>query len=180
MLGERTRAPLRQDRVYGVDHLDDVHTRGQGGSPLPAEGRSFGITYGFVLGTFLIAVAAIYLVFESPIAVVMFLALAAALMVRPIKYMPFRVYERGVTMTPVSFRDGLTGREAFVPASEITRVTYEASDVLRMGDVEHFHAHRRSAESFDIYVDTGDHMRVARMLREVLSCEVEGPGGRSS
>ena len=101
--------------------------------------------------------------------------LAVMFVVLPFKFMPFRIYERGVTMVKVPFRDGLAGREIFVPAGEIAKVTYETTYQPRGGPVEHFRFHRLDGEGFNAVVEDGDLERVTGLLRDVLTCEVEGP-----
>ena len=105
---------------------------------------------------------------------IMFVVLSVGFVMLSFRGMPFRVYERGVTMRTVSFRDGLAGREAFVPAGEIARVTYETTYYFKVGDVEHFRFHRLDGETFDIAPDDGDEERVTGLLRRVLRCDVEG------
>ncbi len=106
----------------------------------------------------------------------MFILIAVILVALSFKSMPFRVYQRGVTMTRVPFRDGLAGRETFVPAGEIARVTYEGTYVPRGGYVEYFRFHLVDGGNFNVSVDDGDEERVTGLLMEVLRCEVEGPG----
>ena len=101
--------------------------------------------------------------------------LAGMILVGTAGSMPFRVYEGGVTMPKVPLRRGLAGREVFMPAALISRVTWEKEHVRRVGEVERFRFHRLDGETFDAAADDGDEKRVAGLLRKVLPCEVEGP-----
>ncbi len=93
----------------------------------------------------------------------------------PFREMPNKVYERGVTMNRVSLRDGLRGREAFVPAEAISHAKFKTSHHPRHGESRYFHFTRLDGDSFKFFVKRGDEEFVARLLRQVLGCEVEGP-----
>jgi hypothetical protein len=139
--------------------------------------RKLNILMGFVFATLLLAVAAFgfYVLlgssskfddswpFERFFALtvpVAFVWLAMMFVTFPFKSMPFRIYQRGVTMTRVPFRYGLPKRERFVPAREISRVTWEKKYVYKVGEVEHFRFHRRDGErSSDGPAETGPRVR---------------------
>ena len=98
---------------------------------------------------------------------------AAGLVMAGIRTMPFRVYERGVTRTHVPLRDGLAGRETFVPAEEVRRVTWETFYYTSAGPTHHFRFHLLDGTTYDV---SGDHPGdVMPWLLRVLPCPVEGP-----
>jgi hypothetical protein len=91
--------------------------------------------------------------------------------------MPFKIFEGGVTlpMVPmVPLRDGLAGREVFVPSREISEVTYESTYVSKVGVVYYFRFHRHDGKDFS--VSSKNEKEVTRLLFRVLQCPVEGPG----
>ncbi len=104
----------------------------------------------------------------------MFVLLAGLLVVLSIKMMPFRVYEGGVTLSMVPTRDGLAGREVFVPSWEIESVTYVVKSGARGGVIEYFDFHRLGGEDFHVSVRFPE--EVTPYLFQVLRCPVEGPG----
>ena len=94
------------------------------------------------------------------------------IMVESIKIMPFRVYEGGVTLISVTLRDGLDGREAFVPARDIEKVTLESVYVPKRGTVYYYEFHRIDGENFSISKSKMDDTR--HLLEYVLRCPIEG------
>ena len=104
----------------------------------------------------------------------MFIALSVMVALLAFKSMPFKIYEGGVTLPVVPLRDGLDGREVFVPSREISKVTYESTYVSKVGIVYYFRFHRVDGEDFS--VSPKDPKEVTYLLFRVLRCEVEGPG----
>jgi hypothetical protein len=104
----------------------------------------------------------------------MFIALSVVVTLLAFKSMPFKIYEGGVTLPVVPLRDGLDGREVFVPSTEISKVTYESTYVSKVGVVHYFRFHRVDGEDFN--VSAKDPREVTHLLFQVLRCEVEGPG----
>lgn len=100
-----------------------------------------------------------------------FVILGVVLVVMAIKYTPFRVYKGGVTLTNVTFRDGLAGRETFVPVGSIKEVTY--GWVPSNGGCTGFRFHLEEGEDFNVSVT--DPKKLTRVLFQVLWCPVEGP-----
>jgi hypothetical protein len=90
-----------------------------------------------------------------------------------IKDMPFKVYEGGVTLPTVPFRDGLDGRETFVPASDIIKVTSKTIYLPKSGPVAFYVFHRTGGDNF--LVRAKDRRTVTPLLRRVLKCPVDGP-----
>jgi len=90
-----------------------------------------------------------------------------------VRDMPFRVYAGGVTLPLVPFRDGLAGRETFVPASDIVEVTSETVRYPKSGPVDFYVFHRTGGDEF--WVQAKHRERVSSLLREVLACPVKGP-----
>jgi hypothetical protein len=103
----------------------------------------------------------------------MFGIIGVMLAVSSFKDMPFKVYERGVTLPIVPLRDGLAGRETFVPSREISKVTYESTYVPKGGIVYYFRFHRFPGKDFNVSVKRPE--EVTYWLFEALSCDVEGP-----
>jgi hypothetical protein len=93
----------------------------------------------------------------------------------PFREMPNKIYERGVTLNQVSLRDGLRGREAFVPSEDISHAKFKRSHHPKYGESRYFHLTRFDGESFNFSVKHGDEEFVAKLLKHVLRCEVEGP-----
>ncbi len=100
-----------------------------------------------------------------------FVLLALWLATEVITSMPFRVYKGGVTLTKVPLRDGLAGRETFVPVGNITEVTWGTAPEPGSGDSFHFHL--EEGEDFSVWVK--DPEKVTRLLFRTLWCPVEGP-----
>lgn len=103
----------------------------------------------------------------------MFAYIGAWVAVGSVRTMPFRVYEGGVTDTYVPFRDGLAGREAFVPASKIEKVTWESRYLPKVGVSYYYLFHRIDGDDFSTSVKEPEEM--TPLLRQVLPCPVEGP-----
>ena len=102
-------------------------------------------------------------------------AFLGALMIRgAIRDMPFKVYEGGVTLSTVPVHDGWAGRETFVPASDIVKVTGEITHPPKSGPVYYYVFHRKGGDTF--WVNAKDRRRVTPLLKEVLDCPVEEPG----
>jgi hypothetical protein len=99
--------------------------------------------------------------------------LAAMLVILSIKTMPFKVYQMGVTMSMVPLRDGLAGRETFVPASDIVDVRFKTIYRPKTGPEDIFVFHLADGEIFS--VSTNHHRTVTSLLRRVLQCPVGEP-----
>ena len=85
--------------------------------------------------------------------------------------MPFRVYTGGVTLPKVPLRDGLVGRETFVPVGNIKEVTW--GTVPEPSGGSGFRFHLEKGEDFSVSVE--DPEKITRLLFRTLWCPVEGP-----
>jgi hypothetical protein len=95
-----------------------------------------------------------------------------------IRTMPFRVYERGVTMEEVSLRDGWARRERFVPAYTIKRVWLVRTSAPRGVTVSMFRFERtdpKVLKNFNASVDDDELGHVSDLLRFVLPGKVDSP-----
>jgi len=103
----------------------------------------------------------------------LFVLIAVMIVTESIKTLPFRVYERGITKPYVSLRDGLDGRETFVPSEDVKEVTWETVYVPKGGPVQHFRFHLVDGTTFDISGKQADEL--SPWLLHVLPCPVEVP-----
>ena len=101
-----------------------------------------------------------------------FILIGKWLMAESFKIMPFRVYEGGITKTSVPFRDGLEGREVFVPAGDVEKVTFESMYAPKVGMVYFYLFHLSDGDRFSI--SDKDMEEVRPILRDVLRCPIEG------
>ena len=103
----------------------------------------------------------------------MFVLIAVLLVTMSIKIMPFRVYEGGVTRTMVPLRDGLEGRESYVPSEDVKEVTWETIHNTKGPPSQHFRFHLVDGTTFDVSGRKADEL--APWLLHVLPCPVEVP-----